>query len=139
MSSAYVVGTGFTISEVAEQTGLTTHALRYYERGGLMIDSVNRSSSGHQRYSAEDIQWITFITKLRSTGMPIRDVRKYADLVRSGNGNEAQRLALLSAHRKRVRQQQVEIGEQLSAIDYKIDLYQDTLNAPLDLERARSS
>ena len=35
------------------------------------------------------------ITRLRSTGMPIRDVRRYAALVRAGDGNEAERLDLL--------------------------------------------
>ena len=34
--------------------------------------------------------------------MPIRDVRRYADLVRAGDGNEAERLDLLQAHRDRV-------------------------------------
>jgi len=72
-----------TISEVAERTGLTRHTLRYYERDGLML-GVGRAGSGHRRYSERDLGWIELITKLRATGMPIREVRRYAELVRAG-------------------------------------------------------
>ena len=88
--------TSLTIAEAAEQTGLTAHTLRYYERDGLMLRSVDRSAvrppSLHRRATCA---WIELITRLRATGMPIRDVRRYAALVRDGDGNEAERLDLL--------------------------------------------
>jgi DNA-binding transcriptional MerR regulator len=43
--------TTLTIAQAAEQTGLTAHTLRYYERDGLMLASVDRSVSGHRRYT----------------------------------------------------------------------------------------
>ena len=73
--------TTLTIAEAAEHTGLTAHTLRYYERDGLMLEAVDRSAAGHRRYSEHDVSWIPLITKLRATGMPIREVKKYADLV----------------------------------------------------------
>jgi DNA-binding transcriptional MerR regulator len=116
--------TALTIAQAAEQTGLTTHTLRYYERDGLMLASVDRSASGHRRYSPRDLTWIEMITRLRSTGMPMRDVRRYAELVRDGDGNEAARLALLKAHRSRVEAQLSEVTGHLRAIDHKIGLYE---------------
>jgi DNA-binding transcriptional MerR regulator len=113
-----------TIAEAAEQTGLTAHTLRYYERDGLMRTAVRRSASGHRAYDEADLAWITLIAKLRATGMPIRDVKQYAALVRAGAGNEAERLDLLKAHRQRVLQQLDEVRSHLGAIDYKIDLYE---------------
>ena len=86
---------GLPIAAAAEQTGLSADTLRYYERDGLMLRPVPRGTSGHRRYEDADLSWIRLITKLRSTGMPIRDVRRYADLVRAGKGNEAERLELL--------------------------------------------
>lgn len=111
-----------TIAEVAERTGLTRHTLRYYERDGLML-GVCRAVSGHRRYSERDLSWIELITKLRSTGMPIRDVRRYAELVRAGEGNEHERLELLRAHRERVRAQLEITAAHLDAIDVKISFY----------------
>lgn len=116
--------TGVTIGRAAELTGLTADTLRYYERDGLMLQPVGRSSTGHRRYTEPDLDWITLITRLRSTGMPIREVRHYASLVRSGGGNEGDRLELLLAHRKAVLDQLAEVQGHLAAIDYKIALYE---------------
>ena len=60
--------------------------------------------------------------------MPIRDVRRYADLVRAGAGNEAERLDLLKAHRERVEAQLAEVGAHLRAIDHKIGIYEGALD-----------
>jgi len=117
-----------TIAEVAERTGLTRHTLRYYERDGLML-SVGRADSGHRRYSERDLGWIELITKLRATGMPIREVRRYAGLVRAGDGNEDERLALLRAHRERVRAQLDMMAAYLEAVDMKISYYADAIDA----------
>lgn len=119
--------TSLSIAEAAEATGLTAHTLRYYERDGLMLGAVDRSAAGHRRYSERDLTWIEMVTRLRSTGMPIRDVRRYAALVRSGEGNEAERLALLQAHRERVEAQLAEVTGHLRAIDYKIAVYEGKL------------
>lgn len=91
-----------TIAEAAHRTGLSAHTLRYYERAGLLLDVAREGSSGHRRYGEGDLEWIDLVTKLRSTGMPIRQIRRYAELVRSGPGNEAERLEMLEAHRAEV-------------------------------------
>jgi DNA-binding transcriptional MerR regulator len=116
-----------TIAEAAARTGLTAHTLRYYERDGLMLGSVDRAVSGHRRYSDRDLTWIEMITRLRATGMPIRDVRRYAALVRAGDGNEAQRLDLLMAHRERVEARLAQVTAHLRAIDHKIGIYEGKL------------
>lgn len=133
--------TTMTIAEAAAASGLTTHTLRYYERDGLMLRSIDRSASGHRRYSERDLTWIEMITRLRSTGMPIRDVRRYAALVRAEAGNESERLDLLKAHRERVEAQLVEVTTHLRGIDHKIGLYEAALeqaSLALDLQHARS-
>jgi len=116
-----------SIAAAAAASGLTAHTLRYYERDGLMLDAVDRSPSGHRRYTDADLGWIRMLTRLRSTGMPIREVREYAALVRAGDGNEADRLALLRAHRTRVLAQLTEVRENLDAIEHKVRLYESRL------------
>ena len=115
---------GVTIGTAAEVTGLTADTLRYYERDGLMLRPVGRSSTGHRRYTDRDLDWIRLVTRLRATGMPIRDVRHYAALVRAGSGNEADRLDLLLAHRRTVLDQLAEVQGHLEAIDHKIAIYE---------------
>jgi DNA-binding transcriptional MerR regulator len=114
-----------SISEAAELTGMSTHALRYYERAGLMLNSVDRASSTHRRYTEADIRWVQFLTKLRSTAMPISRVRDYVNLVRAGDATFAARLELLRTHREAVIAQLEEITHSLAAIDHKIAIYQE--------------
>jgi len=124
-----------SIAEAAETTGLTADTLRYYERDGLMLRPVGRSATGHRRYEDADLRWIDMLNCLRGTGMPIRDIRRYAELVRGGEGNEPARLDLLRAHRIQVLAQLAEVQDHLGAIDRKIGIYTDKVEA-LDLERA---
>jgi DNA-binding transcriptional MerR regulator len=113
-----------TVAEAAREAGVSAHTLRYYERAGLLA-RVERNGSGHRRFTAEDIEWVVMVTRLRATGMPIRAIREYAELVRAGEGNELERLALLEEHRERVLEQLATIERNLELVDYKIGLYRE--------------
>jgi len=120
---------GLTIAEAARRTGISTHTLRYYERAGLVVTPVDRTNGGRRRYRDLDLKWITICTKLRATGMPIRGIRRYAELVAAGSGNEAERLELLEAHRAEVIARIDELTRNLELIDHKIDVYRGHLEA----------
>jgi DNA-binding transcriptional MerR regulator len=120
-----LVDEAVSISEAAALTGLSTHALRYYEREGLMLGGVDRASSTHRRYTPGDITWVVFLTKLRSTAMPIAKVREYVDLVREGEDSTPARLQLLLEHRANVIAQLDEMTRSLAAIDFKIATYKE--------------
>ena len=120
--------TGVTIAEASDRLGLSADTLRYYEKDGLLLRPVPRSSSGHRQYDEPDLRWIKLVTCLRATGMPIRDVRRYAALVREGDGNEEERLALLHAHRESVLRELAEVTAHLGAIDHKIGIYEHKLD-----------
>jgi DNA-binding transcriptional MerR regulator len=122
-----------TIAEAAERAGISAHTIRYYERAGLLAP-IERTDSGHRRFADEDIEWIVVITKLRATGMPIRRIREYAELVREGDGNELERLALLESHREDVLRRLDEVQRNLELVDYKIALYRKRLG--LDRSKA---
>jgi DNA-binding transcriptional MerR regulator len=120
---------GLSIAEAARRTGVSAHTLRYYERAGLVVTTVDRTAGGQRRYHQLDLDWITICAKLRATGMPIKTIRRYAQLVSDGPGNEQERLALLAAHRADVTAKVAEVQENLRLIDHKIDVYRDRLVA----------
>ncbi|WP_225732066.1 MULTISPECIES: MerR family transcriptional regulator [unclassified Nocardia] len=120
---------GLSIAEAAHRTGVSVHTLRYYERAGLVVTEIDRTAGGRRRYRRLDLEWITICTRLRATGMPIRDIRRYAELVTAGRGNEAQRLELMEAHRAAVIAKIAELQDNLALIDHKIDIYRDRLVA----------
>jgi DNA-binding transcriptional MerR regulator len=113
-----------SVAEAAQASGLSPHTLRYYERAGL-LEPVSRNGSGHRRYRAADLERINFLTKLRGTGMPVRDVRRYAELMRTGEPTNEQRLALLEAHRETVVAKLEETVKNLELIDWKINFYRE--------------
>ena len=55
--------------------------------------------------------------------MPVREMRRYADLVRTGESTVAERLRLFEEHRDRVLARIAELHRDLDAINFKIDLY----------------
>ena len=120
--------TTLTISDAARASGVSAHTLRYYERAGL-LDPIDRAAGGHRRYAEQDLIRIQFLTKLRSTGMPIRQIRAYADLMRGGDETHEARLALLQEHRETVRDRLAETERNLELIDRKIDFYRERLAA----------
>nr|WP_190182345.1 MerR family transcriptional regulator [Streptomyces cirratus] len=114
--------TRYTISEVESRTGLTQHTLRWYERIGLM-PHVDRSHSGQRRFSDKDLDWLAFVGKLRTTGMSVADMVRYAELVREGEHTVDQRRELLERTRREVRARISEMTDALAVLDYKIEHY----------------
>jgi DNA-binding transcriptional MerR regulator len=113
--------TGWTTREAAEKCGLTQYTLRWYERIGL-LDRVERTADGRRRFSDADLGWLILLSRLRATGMPVRDMLRYAELVRSG-AREQERIDLLREHRERVRHALLEQQECLKLLDHKIGNY----------------
>jgi DNA-binding transcriptional MerR regulator len=115
----------WTIGEAAAKCGLTQHTLRWYERIGL-LGSIERGGDGRRRFSDGDLDWLSLLTKLRATGMPVRDMQRYAELVRSGAGH-AERLELLKRHREQVRRAIASQRECLKLLDAKVSSYEGRL------------
>jgi DNA-binding transcriptional MerR regulator len=118
-----------SIGEVARQTGLSVHALRYYEREGLLLTQhVSRASGGHRRYGAMDVKWLGLCIKLRASGMPLAQIRRYAELVRDGPGNEPERLELLREQQARVQRRLAELRKCQRIINRKVTTYERHLD-----------
>jgi len=120
------MATTLTIADAARASGMSAHALRYYEKAGL-LEPIDRNGSGHRRYREEDLERIRFLTKLRATGMPIREIRRYAELMGKGEMTNGARLELLEAHRRQVLVQLEETAKNLDLIEWKINFYRERL------------
>ncbi|MEX5636028.1 MerR family transcriptional regulator [Parafrankia sp. FMc2] len=113
----------FSIGEVATRTGLSVDTLRWFERERLLLRSVSRTSGGRRVYDTADLEWLHLINRLRTSGMPIARIREFAGLVRSGPGNEAERLAVLVEHEQAVQVRIAELAEHLAVIQEKVRIY----------------
>jgi DNA-binding transcriptional MerR regulator len=113
----------YAIAEAAHQSGLSIDTLRYYERIEL-IDPPARDSGGRRVYSDEDLAWLGFLTKLRTTGMPIRLMREYAKLRHIGLGSTTRRKQILIEHRNDVLSRIAELQGCLEVLNWKISNYE---------------
>lgn len=110
-----------SIAEVSELTGVSAHALRYYERIGLV--EVSRNAAGHRVYDRDALARVVFVNRLRSSDMPIRTISRYVELVKQGPATEPQRLALMQEHRTTILRRLAEMQAALAVIEYKITTY----------------
>jgi DNA-binding transcriptional MerR regulator len=110
------------IGDIAKRSGLSAHTLRYYERIGL-LPAADRDASKRRDYDASILTWIAFLDRLKSTGMPIRERLRYAELRNGGSATERERRALLEEHRQRVRSHIAELQAGLRVLNAKIAGY----------------
>jgi DNA-binding transcriptional MerR regulator len=59
--------------------------------------------------------------------MPLAKIRRLAELVREGPGNEPERLELLREHQRHIENQLAELGECLRVITRKVGVYEQHL------------
>jgi DNA-binding transcriptional MerR regulator len=116
-----------SIGEVAGRTGLSVHALRFYEREGILANPVRRGPGGRRIYGEDDVEWLNLCIILRASGMPLPAIRRYTELVRAGGGNEKDRLTLLRHHEEQVIAQIGELTRCLDLIRFKVGVYEDLI------------
>lgn len=112
----------YAIGEFSELTGLSAHTLRYYEKEGLL--SPDRDSAGRRLYSRRDADWAAFIIRLKDTGMPLREIKRYASLREAGDETLCQRLELLERHQERLSERLQQLEEHRNKLNEKISIYQ---------------
>ncbi|MFZ6745043.1 MerR family transcriptional regulator [Undibacterium sp. JH2W] len=116
-----------SISELAALTGLSAHTLRFYEKAGV-LQAANRSDNGHRRYNSQDVLGLTFVLRLKQTGMPLAEIREYAQLRAQGEMSLQERLTMLKLHRQRLATTISELVANASALDDKIQIYQKMIS-----------
>jgi MerR family transcriptional regulator, redox-sensitive transcriptional activator SoxR len=63
-----------SIGQIAERTGLSVSAIRFYESKGLIAPP--RTSGGQRRYPRRDLRRISFILIAQKLGFSLADIRK---------------------------------------------------------------
>ncbi|AMW77462.1 MerR family transcriptional regulator [Acinetobacter sp. TGL-Y2] len=112
------------ISDVAKQTGLSIHTLRYYEKEGL-LKNIYRNPSGRREYDHRDLEWLTWIKRLKSTGMPLNQIKKFSSFRQQGNQTLHLRKQILVEHSKILNEEIKRLNTELEIVKYKIELYEE--------------
>lgn len=62
------------IGEVAKRSGFSTHAIRFYEKQGL-LDRTHRTTSGYRVYEPHALDRLAFIRKAQRLGFSLEEIR----------------------------------------------------------------
>ena len=98
----------YTIGEMARMLHIAPSTLRYDDKEGL-LPFVERSGSGIRRFKDSDLPWLSMISCLKQTGMPIKEIKTFIDLCRTGDETIHARLEL-------IRRQQAVVADQIAQL-----------------------
>ncbi|PMC38652.1 MerR family transcriptional regulator [Bacillus sp. UMB0899] len=118
----------YSISEVAKELNLTVYTLRYYDKEGLM-PFVERRSNGTRLFKESDIGALKVIECLKSTGMPIKEIKNFIDWCSDGDSTLQQRYDMFIERKANVESQLEELKKTMELIEHKCWYYKTALDA----------
>ena len=116
----------YTIQEVAKKMNVSTYSIRYYHDHG-MLPFVQRDENNNRIFEDVDLEWLSIIICLRSTGMPVERIQHYLDLVQEGEQTVPERYEMMKAQQKRTLGEINDLQNHLKTINRKVDHYADVL------------
>ena len=111
------------IKDAADASQLSVDTIRYYEKSG-MLPEIKRDGSGQRTFSPANIEWLTILYWLRTTGMPMKDMRDYAHMVHVGDNTIPDRVALLRIHEARLIERRKELDCCEEILRHKLSVYE---------------
>jgi len=113
------------IKKFSALTNVSAYTLRYYEKIGV-LRHVARNTSGHRFFTDKDIDWIGFVKRLKEMGMPLENIKQYADLREQGDSTSKLRKNLLEDHvvmvEAKIKQESLHLEKMKAKIAYYDDL-----------------
>lgn len=110
------------IAEAASACGLTPHTIRFYEKSD-MLPKIERGPDGHRRFTPQHIEWLTLLYWMRETGMPLKQMRRFAKLAKRGHEGLEERRAILLAHAESLREKRAALDKCERILAVKIASY----------------
>lgn len=118
------------INDAAALSGLSADTIRFYEKSG-MLPPIGRDAKGWRDFSPANIEWLKTLRYLRNTGMPLDDVKAFAQSAHAVDANaphhQRQRLTLLQSHADRLARQQADLAACQKYLTHKISIYSSEL------------
>ena len=115
----------YSIGQFAELSGFSIDTLRYYEKQKLLFPS--RDKNNRRFYTEKDVAWISFISRLKKTGMSIKEMQKDAKLRYAGDQTIPERLVLLFNQLDNLHEEEKKINDNIAFVEQKIKTYLKTI------------
>lgn len=112
------------IKEASEQTGVSSAAIRYYEKESL-IPPIDRTEVGNRDIDARILRRIRFVTQMRAAGMSIESLRRYIQLFDAQEDNTKEQKAILTEQLAVMEEKRDDLQAAIDHLNYKLNHYDD--------------
>ncbi|GBE67379.1 HTH-type transcriptional regulator ZntR homolog [Mycobacterium sp. MFM001] len=86
-----------TVGTAAKAVGVSAKAIRIWEASGL-LPAAGRTEAGYRQFSDDDIEILRFISRAKTLGLTLSEIKSILDLHRQGTAPCEQVTTLLDAH-----------------------------------------
>ncbi|MBQ7560610.1 MAG: MerR family transcriptional regulator [Synergistaceae bacterium] len=118
----------YTIKEISQLTGLPASTLRYYDSQGLLPD-LKRDNNNIRVFSDDDVRSIKLINCLKRSGLSIKDIKNFIDMLEQGDDALNERLEIFHKRRDILREELKNLQNVLDVIEYKCWFYEKACEA----------
>lgn len=112
----------YTIGEVSKMINVSISTLRYYDKEGI-LPLISRTSGNTRIFTEGDIESLKMIECLKSTGMQLKEIKRFFEWCEEGDSTIDQRYELFQHQKEKTLQQIALLQESLKRIDYKCEYY----------------
>ena len=116
----------YTIKEVSEMTKIPASTLRFYDKNGL-LPFLCKNESGHRNFTELDLKSLQIIQCLKKTGMSIKEIKKYSDLIQKGDSTLKIRYEMFIEKKFAIEKEIAELKKSLEILAYKEEYYKTAL------------
>lgn len=113
----------YKISDISKILKIPSSTLRYYDNEGL-LPNLKKDSFGNRIFQENDLSWINTINCLKKTGMKIKEIKKFIELVLKGDSTINQRLDLIKNQKNEILKQIEDNKKTLEYLEYKTEFYE---------------
>lgn len=118
----------YSIGEMAKLLGVAPSTLRYYDKEGL-LPFMERTESGIRVFKDSDYQILKIIHCLKATGMQIKDIKEFINLVMQGDKSIDARLELFKKRKAELEKQMADLQETMDTVNFKCWYYETAKKA----------
>ena len=118
----------YTIGEMAKLLDVAPSTLRYYDKEGL-LPFMERTESGIRIFKDSDYEILKIIHCLKATGMQIKDIKEFINLVLQGDESIDERLELFKKRKAELEKQMADLQETMDTVNFKCWYYETAKKA----------
>ena len=112
----------YSIGQVSELFDIPVSTLRYYDKEAL-FPRLERSN-GIRRFGEQELELLRIIDCLKKTGLEIKDIKRFVEMVQEGPSTYGERRELFEARKVQAEQEIERMQKALAMVEFKCWYYE---------------